>query len=151
MTDEQLKAHTEMRIARPVSEVFEAIVNPVEMTNYFISAGSARMEAGKTVHWEFADAGASFEVKVERVEYARSVAWRGEGNDGETLAEIDLRPDGDSATIVTVSETGWPRDRAGIDQCIGNSKGWVYFLCCMKAYLEFGINLRSGGVVAGRL
>ena len=27
----------------------------------------------------------------------------------------------------------------------GNTEGWANFLACLKAYLEFGINLRKGG------
>jgi len=27
---------------------------------------------------------------------------------------------------------------------LGNTEGWANFLACMKAYLEYGINLRKG-------
>jgi hypothetical protein len=30
---------------------------------------------------------------------------------------------------------------------MGQVEGWTHFLCCLKAYLEYGINLRTGGVI----
>jgi len=33
----------------------------------------------------------------------------------------------------------------GIQWFGGNTEGWANFLACLKAYLEFGINLRKGG------
>jgi hypothetical protein len=36
-------------------------------------------------------------------------------------------------------------DQAGINWLKGNTEGWANFLACLKAYLEYGINLRKGG------
>ncbi len=35
---------TKIQIQKPAAEVFEAIVDPEKMSNYFISKGSGRME-----------------------------------------------------------------------------------------------------------
>ena len=35
--------------------------------------------------------------------------------------------------------------RKRIARCIEQTQGWMHFLCCMKAYLEHGINLRKSG------
>ncbi len=32
-------------------------------------------------------------------------------------------------------------------RCMGQVEGWTQFLCCLKAYLEYGVNLRVGGVI----
>jgi hypothetical protein len=29
----------------------------------------------------------------------------------------------------------------------GNAGGWMHMMCCMKGYLEHGINLRAGGAL----
>jgi len=39
-----LEIKTTLQIAKPCPEVFEAIVNPEKMSNYFISKSSGRME-----------------------------------------------------------------------------------------------------------
>ena len=35
-------------------------------------------------------------------------------------------------------------DFDGAKRCIGQVEGWTHFLCCLKAYLEYSINLRVG-------
>jgi len=36
-------------------------------------------------------------------------------------------------------------DDVGINWLKSNTEGWANFLACLKAYLEYGINLRKGG------
>ena len=40
------------------------------------------------------------------------------------------------------SFTGTPED---IAESYGNAGGWMHMMCCLKAFLEYGINLREGG------
>jgi uncharacterized protein YndB with AHSA1/START domain len=49
MKDQVLEIKTALQILKPVSDVFEAIVDPGKMANYFISRGSGRMEDGKQI------------------------------------------------------------------------------------------------------
>jgi uncharacterized protein YndB with AHSA1/START domain len=151
METKTLQATAELRIAKPPREVFAALRDPQRMSHYFISSGSAPMEAGRTIHWEFADAGARVDVEVQKLEPDQLLCfiWGAAGK--ESSVTIELRPDGAGATIVSVRESGWPADAKGIERCLEQSKGWVHVLCCMKAYLEYGINLRKGGVVKGRI
>ena len=44
---------TKLLILKPPAEVFEAIADPTQMSNYFISQSTGRMEEGKTVLWKF--------------------------------------------------------------------------------------------------
>lgn len=69
-----LEIKAALQIQKPIQEVFEAIIDPAKMSNYFISESTGRMEEGKKLTWKFPN-----------------------------------------------------------------------FLACMKAYLEYGINLRIGG------
>ena len=48
------------------------------------------------------------------------------------------------STLVTVTEKSRENDEAGIKWLQGNTEGWANFLACLKAYLEYGINLRKG-------
>jgi uncharacterized protein YndB with AHSA1/START domain len=41
--------HRESKILKPINEVFEAIIDPAKMSNYWFSSGSGRLEQGKTV------------------------------------------------------------------------------------------------------
>jgi len=44
MKDQSLEIKTAIQILKPVNEVFEAIVDPNKMSNYFISRSSGRLE-----------------------------------------------------------------------------------------------------------
>ncbi|TIL81636.1 MAG: ATPase, partial [Mesorhizobium sp.] len=50
----------------------------------------------------------------------------------------------DGGTFVTIAESGWREDEAGHESSYGNCEGWSQMLACMKAYVEYGINLREG-------
>lgn len=71
-----------------------------------------------------------------------SFDWSG-GVEG-MLVEITLEPSGNDTTIVRVIEQQMKKDDEGIQKAIGQSEGWANFLACLKAYLEYGINLRKG-------
>lgn len=62
----------------------------------------------------------------------------------ELLVEITITPKGKESTLVTITEKGRKNDEAGIRWLKGNTEGWANFLACLKAYLEYGINLRKG-------
>ncbi len=66
------------------------------------------------------------------------------GDGKELIGEISLTSKGGVATVVTVTEKGMENDEAGLKWLMGNSAGWGNFLACLKAYLEYGINLRKG-------
>jgi uncharacterized protein YndB with AHSA1/START domain len=146
MKEKTLQVRTQLEIAKSIHRVFEAIVNPEEMAHYFISSGTRRMQSGKTVHRKF-DQGGGLDVKVERTEPDRLVSFFWPASGIEALVLMELVPVGDSGTLLKVSESQWPSNEKGIARCIEQTQGWMHFLCCMKAYLEYGINLRKSGLV----
>lgn len=133
-----------LRMAKPAADVFEAIVDPAHMTNYFISKSSGRMEEGKTVEWGFAEMNLPFPVAVKKAEPNRiiSFAWGEAG--GETTVEIRLNTVSENITFVVITEGEKKADEKGIQWLKSNTEGWANFLACLKAYLEYGINLRKG-------
>jgi uncharacterized protein YndB with AHSA1/START domain len=137
----KLTAQATLQIQKPISEVFEAIVNPVHLTQYFISESSGRMEAGKELAWEFGDFPGKFPVKVTEVQANKAISfvW-----DEETLVNITLEAQPDNSTVVKVTEGEKDLNEENLKWLIGNTFGWGNFLDCMKAYLEYGINLRKG-------
>jgi hypothetical protein len=50
----------------------------------------------------------------------------------------------DGSTFVTIGESGWVEDAVGRKASYGNCEGWAEMLSAMKAWLEYGINLREG-------
>ncbi len=142
---EQLEVKAALQIGRPENEVFEAIVNPEKMKNYFIAQSSGTMEEGKTVYWRFPEFEMEAPVRVGKIVAGQYVSFSWDGANGESLlVEITLTPQTGSSTLVRISEKGMGNNEAGIAWLRSNTEGWANFLACMKAYLEYGINLRKG-------
>lgn len=136
------------RIARPVHDVFEAVADPAKLSGYFTTGGArGRLESGTTVTWDFADFPGAFPVKViEVVPDERIVLrWASQENPkGETEVTMLFSDTGDGRTLVEISETGWREDAAGLKASYGNCMGWSQMLCAMKAWVEHGLNIRTG-------
>ncbi len=145
MIPDKLIIKAAIQVRKSAHEVFEAIVDPAKMSNYFISQGSARMEEGKTVIWRFPEFDFDAPVRVSKVEKDKYISfiWNGE-NDNELHVEIRLDEQPDNSTVVRITEGEMKNDEAGIRWLIGNTEGWANFLACLKAYVEYDINLRTG-------
>lgn len=137
----KLTSKATLQIQKPVSEVFAAIVNPEKMTKYFISESTGRMEEGKEIIWKFPEFPDKFPVKVTEIQPNKSVSF---GWDEETVVHIILEEQPDKSTVVKVTEGEKELNEKNLEWLVSNSFGWGNFLCCMKAYLEYGIELRKG-------
>jgi uncharacterized protein YndB with AHSA1/START domain len=145
MDKEPLEIKAALQIAKPVHEVFDAIVDPAKMSNYFISDSTGKMEEGKDLVWHFPEFSIQVPVRVGSIKKDRYVSFVWDGEDGrDHLVEISLEPYGDQSSVVRVTEHGGLNDEAGIKWLKGNTEGWANFLNCLKAWLEYGINLRKG-------
>jgi uncharacterized protein YndB with AHSA1/START domain len=143
MENQKLECRAAIQIGRTPHEVFEAIVDPVHMSNYFIADSSGHVREGAKLIWHFPEIDQDVPLLVEKVEEDKFISfyWGEEGN--ETLVEITLEPLG-STTVVRIVEKEMDNTPEGIDWMRGNTEGWAYFLAFLKAYLEHGINLRKG-------
>ena len=144
MKPDTLAIKVEIQILKPAEEVFEAIVDPDKMTNYFISKSSGRLEEGKQVIWKFPEFDLEFPVRAGKIGLNSYISFYWEADGIELLVEITLTPRNFSTTLVTITEKSRNIDEAGIKWLQGNTEGWANFLACLKAYLEYGINLRKG-------
>jgi uncharacterized protein YndB with AHSA1/START domain len=144
MGNQTLAIKAAIQILKPVNEVFEAIVDPVKMSGYFISGSSGKMEEGKQIIWQFPEFDMEFPVRVVKVERDKYLSFNWDMDGTELLVEMTLVPRDTSSTVVTVTEKSRNNDEAGIKWLKENTEGWANFLACLKAYLEYGINLRKG-------
>lgn len=140
-----LQIKTGLRIAKPAQEVFEAIADPEKMKNYFISKSSGRLEEGATVEWGFPEMEMTFPVQVKKAVPGKILAFTWTNQNGkETQVTIELKAVSEDATFVSVTEGDEELNEQGIQWLKGNTEGWANFLACLKAWLEYGINLRKG-------
>ena len=144
MTAQNLTINVAMQIQKPIHEVFEAIVNPEKMTNYFISESTGKMEEGKNLIWKFPEFDFECPVRVGKIEKDQYISYYWENSGKELLVEITLAESLNGSTLVSISEKEMENNEDGLKWLSGNSFGWSNFLACLKAYLEYGINLRKG-------
>ena len=137
----KLTARATLQIQKQHEEVFEAIVNPEHMTQYFISESSGRMETGKDIVWKFPEFNDKYPVTQVDVSSHDSVSfvW-----DQETVVRISLEAQADNSTVVRITEGEKVLNDENLKWTIGNTEGWANFLACLKAYLEYGVQLRTG-------
>jgi uncharacterized protein YndB with AHSA1/START domain len=147
MSEQILIAKTQMGILKPLHKVFEAIVNNNKMNKYFISTGSGRIESGKLITWTWDDYNATHKIKVEKVEKDKYISLKWDGSGVETLTEIFFEQKSENLTLVKITESGWSVDFQGANRCMAQTEGWTHFLCCLKAYVEYNIDLRLGGII----
>jgi uncharacterized protein YndB with AHSA1/START domain len=131
------------RILRPIGDVFNAVVDPEVMVNYFISSASGPMRPGPLT-WVFADLGATVAINVLEVKQNERIVWESTALGQPTRSAIDFASDGNAVTVVTVTEGLYELTQKGAKLAMGQTAGWTYTLCCMKAYLQYGIHLRKG-------
>ena len=135
------------RIGRTVADVFDAVVNPKKLSGYFTTIGgaSAPLVEGTTVTWW-----GMAPVIVDKVEENALIVFRWDAMVDEaeapykTRVEMRFKALEDGGTMVTIAETGWRENERGQKSSYMNCEGWSQMLACMKAYVEYGINLREG-------
>lgn len=139
------------RVARPCTQVYEAVADPEQLSRYFTTGGAqGRLTAGAEVTWDFADFPGAFGVRVLEADPPRRlvIEWAGEATtstEGTTRTTFEFEPIDDGArTLVTITEASWQPTRAGARAAFDNCEGWTSMLNALKAYLEHGINLRDG-------
>lgn len=140
------------RIAKPVHEVFEAVADPAKLSGYFTTGGAqGRLETGAVVTWDFHDFPGAFPVHVVEVVPDQKIMLRWEAPEDDDLAgtyqttvTMTFEALEGGRTRVAIHESGWRENEAGQKASYGNCEGWTGMLAAMKAYLEYGINLREG-------
>lgn len=103
------------------------------------------MEEGKTLTWQFPEFDMQFPVRVKKIDADKFISYAWDDVDGsETIVDITLEPKPNNETFVRITEKSKDNNEEGIKWYGRNTEGWANFLACLKAYLEYGINLRKG-------
>lgn len=140
-----LTINVALQVQKPAHDVFEAIVDPAQMSNYFISKSTGRMEEGAQLTWMFPEFTMECPVRVGTIRKNEYISYFWPGEDGRELkVEMTLTPAANNSTVVSISEKSMENNEAGIAWLKGNTEGWANFLACLKCWVEHGINLRKG-------
>jgi uncharacterized protein YndB with AHSA1/START domain len=142
MTNERIVAKAEMLIRRPVSEVFEAFVDPAITSKFWFSRGSAKLQAGESVRWEWETYGFSAEATVKALEPNKRILVEWSAYGGPTDIEWVFTARSDRTTFVSITNSGFdgtPQEIATL--AVGSTEGFSFVLAGAKALLEHDVLL----------
>ena len=144
-----LKFQVQVKIQRPVAEVFDGVVNPTKLSGYFVQKASGPMREGTTVQWTFAEVPGDHDIVVRQVVANERIVFEWGAAEGgyNTTVEMQFVPLDATTTMVRISESGFRETPAGLAASYGNCGGWMHMGMCLKAYVQHGINLRAGGAM----
>jgi uncharacterized protein YndB with AHSA1/START domain len=143
-----LQSQVQLKIRKPVAQVFDAVVDHRKLSGYFLETSTGPLAPGATVMWKFPELDEAFPV-VGRdvVPHERLVfEWGSMLGGPDNRVEFAFKPMNGEETMVQVTESGWPDTAEGVKASQGNAGGWMFMLTALKGYLEYGINLRAGGL-----
>ena len=147
---QELSFTVSAHIGRPCADVYEAVADPAQLSEYFTTGGArGRLEPGADVSWDFHDFPGAFPVTVVEADPPRRlvIEWDGSAtvdDSGRTTTTFEFEPVDDGArTLVTITESSWLPTSEGAENAFGNCAGWTGMLLALKAWVEHGINLRD--------
>jgi uncharacterized protein YndB with AHSA1/START domain len=134
-----IRAQVSMLIKASASRIYDAFIDPENLTKFWLSSASAPLRVGRAAHWEFMVKGAVDDVTATRLEAGTKISWR--FSDGSTV-EIDLEAM-DDETAVTVVNANFPgRADEQREAALNSAEGFAIVLCDLKTFLETGHSAR---------
>lgn len=130
----------QMLIRKPVSEVFQAIIDPAITTNFWFTKSSGQLETGKTITWTWEMYGVSTNVLVKNIIQNEKIST--EWGEPATTVDYEFIPLTNDTTYVVIRNYGFKETADDLIQAIkDNTGGFTTVLDGMKAYLEHNIKL----------
>ena len=141
----EIAARAMTTILAPAEAVYHAIVRADTMAAIFPDRASGDLADGAEVRWEFDHADAVVDIRMVSLRRPEEIVfeWNAAGA-GFKSVTFALESLGDDATRVSVAEVAFPLDEEGAELVGRQAAGWSEFLCYLKAYLQYDVELRVG-------
>jgi uncharacterized protein YndB with AHSA1/START domain len=139
-TENKPQVTAQMLIRKPAAQVYQAFIDPEITRHFWFTKGSARLEEGKTVTWEWEMYQVSSKVLVKELLPDRkiSVEW----DEYKTTVDFEFESLANGFTYVTITQYGFKTTGDALLAEINDaSGGFTTVLDGLKAYLEHNINL----------
>jgi uncharacterized protein YndB with AHSA1/START domain len=143
MSSNNLKcSEAQMLIRKPVSEVFQAFIDPEVTKHFWFTKGSDKLEVGKTVIWEWEMYNFSSKVVVKKIVVNQNIVIEWFTSEKPTTVDFDFKTLSDGSTFVSIKHYGFDKTGDELLETIKDSTGgFTIVLAGLKAYLEHNINL----------
>ena len=138
--NKKITAGAQMLIRKPVSDVFQAFVDPTITTKFWFTKSTGILEEGKTVTWEWEMYNISTKVFVREILPNKKIIidW----DEPTTSVDFDFKTLSDGSTYVTIKHYGFDKTGDELLAAIKDSTGgFTTVLDGLKAFLEHNIKL----------
>ena len=133
---------TGMLIRKPVTEVFEAFIDPRITTEFWFTKSSGKLEEGKQVQWEWEMYEISVPVDVKVIEPNKRIAIEWPGYGAPNTVEWTFAPQADGTTFVRITNSGFTGSGDElVGQATDSMQGFTIVLAGLKALLEHNVTL----------
>lgn len=134
----------QMKIRKPVSEVFQAFIDPEITANFWFTKSSGKLEVGKTVTWEWEMYAISTSVLTKEIQKDKLIST--EWGSPATTVDYIFQSLSDGSTYLTIKNYGFDLEGEELISAIkDNTGGFTTVIDGLKAYLEHGIRLNLIG------
>ncbi len=135
-------AEAGMLIRKPVSEVFEAFINPEITTNFWFTKSSGKLEEGEEVTWTWEMYNLDVPVRISEVIPNEKIEIDWGNYDDMTRVIFLFQPVSENETYVNVVNDLFRGNTDELKKQIRDSTGGFNLVMAgCKAWLEHGINL----------
>ncbi len=134
-------AKAAMLIRKPISEVFNAFIDPEITTKIWFTKSSGKLYVGDTISWTWEMFDHTVEILVKSIipNERIQIQW---GENKDALVNWEFKKMDDSQTFVTITNTGFIGTSENlITQIRDATEGFTLVLANLKAFLEYGILL----------
>jgi uncharacterized protein YndB with AHSA1/START domain len=131
-----------MLIRKPVTDVFEAFINPDITKQFWFTRSTGRLEVGKQVQWDWEMYDVSALVTAKTIEPNQRIVIEWPGYSGPTTVEWQFAPQNDDTTFVSITEAGFTGSGDELVKYVADStQGFTLVLAGLKALLEHDLRL----------
>lgn len=139
-------AKAEMLVRKPVSEVFEAFVNPEITTKIWFTKSSGKLQAGQQIAWTWEMYNHTVPVNVTEIEPTKKIEIEWGNYEEKTTVTWTFTSLTNETTFVSIVNSGFKGDcEQIIKQVRDSTEGFTLVLAGLKALLEHGIQLNLVG------
>jgi len=135
-------SEAQMLIRKPVSEVFQAFINPEFTKHFWFTKGSGKLEIGKTVTWEWEMYNVSTKVVAKEILIEKRISIEWYTAEIPTTVDFDFKTLSDGSTFVSIKHYGFDKTGDELLEVIKDSTGgFTIVLAGLKAFMEYNIDL----------
>ena len=141
-TENNKFAKAEMLISKPVSEDFQAFIDPEITSKFWFTKGSGKLEQDQQTEWTWEMYGFSLTVTTHVLQENKKIVVEWGNPEESTLVEWVFTPLDENETFVSITNSGFKGDTDKIiDQVRNSTEGFTLVLAGAKAYLEYKLQL----------